>query len=144
MSVAFCDLKAHGNCTVTVGIEATMKPVQIVKGSWSALQEASRTLFRVLGLSIISEGLQSLRHPMGKGYTEPTKIAIRQSRTHALLRAAIHITPLSVALWEVILNWNTYYAGATIRNIAYYQFGAKIHEMTAQASLAAILFTCIR
>ena len=90
-------------------------------------------------------GLRSLRHlTIGKGYTEPTKIAIRRSRTTALLRALIHVVPLSVALWEVILNWNTYYVGESIRNIAYYQFGAKVHEMTAQASLAAIIFTCVR
>lgn len=62
----------------------------------------------------------------------------------ALLRALIHVVPLSVALWEIVLNWNTNYVGATIRNRAYYQFGAKIHEMTAQASLAAIVFTYVR
>ena len=90
-------------------------------------------------------GLRSLRRlSIGKGYDEPTKVAIRQSRTTALLRALIHIAPMGVALWEVIWNWNTYYVGATIRNLAYYQFGAKVHEMAAQASLAAIVFTYVR
>ena len=113
-----------------------MKPGQVLMGSWSALQ---------LGRNIILAGLKSLRHfSVGKGYTEPTKIASRKSRTTALLRALIHVVPFSVAIWEVILNWNTYYVGATIRNIAYYQFGSKIHEMTAQASLAAIVFTYVR
>ena len=122
-----------------------MKPGQVLKGSWSALQDGSKIIFRILGLNIIMAGLKSLRHfSVGKGFTEPTKVAIRKSRTTALLRALIHVVPLSIALWEVMLNWNTYYVGATIRNIAYYQFGAKFHEMTAQASLAAIIFTYIR
>lgn len=90
-------------------------------------------------------GLRSLRNlSIGKGFDEPTKVAIHQSRSIACLRALIHIAPLGVALWEIILNWNTYFVGATIRNIAYYQFGAKIHEMAAQASLAAVVFTYIR
>ena len=102
-------------------------------------------LLRILGLDIIVAALKSLRRLMiGKGYTEPTKIAIRQSRKTALLRAFIHIAPLGIALWEITLNWNTYYVGATIRNIAYYQFGAKVHEMAAQASLTAIVFTYVR
>ena len=49
-----------------------------------------------------------------------------------------------MSLWEIIFKWNTYYMGATIRNQAYYQFGAKVHEMTAQASLSAIVFFCVR
>ena len=90
-------------------------------------------------------GLKSLRNfSVGKGYSEPTKVAIRRSKMTALLRAFIHVGPLGVALYEIILNWNTYYVGASIRNIAFYQFGAKIHEMAAQASLAAIVFTYIR
>ena len=122
-----------------------MKPGQILRAWWSMLQSWSKVIFRVLGLSIIVAGLKSLRNvSVGKGYDEPTKIAIRQSRPVAFLRALIHIAPLSVALWEVILNWNNYYVGATIRNIAYYQFGAKVHEMAAQASLAAIVFTYVR
>ena len=42
------------------------------------------------------------------------------------------------------MNWNTYYVGASIHNLAYYQFGAKIHEVTAQASLAAVVFSYVR
>ncbi len=111
----------------------------------AAFQTGSKVLFRVLGLSMIVAGFEAIRRlSVGKGYDEPTKIAIRQSRTTALLRSLIHVAPLGLALWEIILNWNTYYVGATIRNIAYYQFGAKVHEMAAQASLAAIVFTYVR
>lgn len=94
---------------------------------------------------MIVSAFRSLRYlAVGKGYDEPTKIAIRKSRTTALTRGLIHIIPVGVALWEIIINWNTYWLGAAIRNQAYYQFGAKVHEMTAQASLAAIVFSYIR
>ena len=105
----------------------------------------TNVFFRALGLGVILSAFRSLRHlTVGKGYTEPTKIAIRKSRTTALIRALIHVVPVSVALWEVIMNWNTYYLGSSIHNLAYYQFGAKIHKMTAQASLAAIIFSYVR
>lgn len=112
-----------------------------MKASREALQDGARVVSRALGLNVIFIGLRAVRHlTVGKGYDEPIKVAIRKSRTTALLRALIHIVPLGVALWEIILNWNTYYVGGSIRSLAYYQFGAKIHEMTAQASIAAILF----
>lgn len=72
------------------------------------------------------------------------KIAIRRSRTTALLRTLIHIVPIGVALWEVIFNWNTYYVGSYALNQVYYQLGAKIHEIMMQASLAAIIFSYVR
>ena len=122
-----------------------MKPAATIKRSWSAVQDGFRVLFRVLGLNLIVAGVKALRHAsVGKGYDEPIKKAIRRSRKTALLRALIHVAPVGVALWEVVLNWNTYYVGATIRNLAYYQIGAKVHEIAAQASLAAIVFTYIR
>ena len=102
-------------------------------------------LCRALGLYAVISAFRFLRHQtVGKGYDEPIKVAIRKSRTQALMRAFIHIVPVCVALWEITINWNTYYLGATIRNQGYYQFGVKMHEMTAQASLAAIVFTYIR
>ena len=122
-----------------------MKISRALKGLQAAFQDGSKVLFRALGLSLIVAGLRSLRNlSIGRGYSEPTKVAIRQSRTIAILRALIHIVLFSVALWEITLNWNTYFVGSQIRNLAYYQFGAKIHEMTAQALLAAIVFSFVR
>ena len=122
-----------------------MKPNRALSASRSAIQDGSKVLFRALGLSLIVAGFRFLRHlSIGRGYSEPTKVAIRQNRTIALLRALIHIAPVSVAIWEIVLNWNTYFVGSEIRNLAYYQFAAKIHEMTAQASLAAIIFSFVR
>ena len=122
-----------------------MKFSNPMRPAWRIVQDTTTVLFRALGLHVIVSAFRSLRHlAVGKGYDEPTKIAIRASRTTALIRALVHIVPISVAVWEIIINWNTYYLGATIRNQAYYQFGAKVHEMTAQASLAAIVFSYIR
>ncbi|KAI4115064.1 MAG: hypothetical protein LQ345_004271, partial [Seirophora villosa] len=83
-------------------------------------------------------------HWTGRGFHEPTKIAIRKDRGIALLRGSIHIVPLGVCLLEIILNWNVYYVGSKVYNLALYQFLAKVHEFTIQASLAAVLFSVIR
>ena len=113
--------------------------------TWLSSHNLTNVFFRALGFVVIPSAFRSLRRlTVGKGYTEPTKIALRKSRTTALIRALIHVVPVSVALWEVIINWNTYYLGARVHNLAYYQFGAKVHEMTAQASLAAVVFSYVR
>ena len=122
-----------------------MKFFKLARPAWLVLQDTITTLFRALGLHAFVSAFRYLRHlAVGKGYDEPTKIAIRKSRTIALMRALIHVVPISVALWEIIINWNTYFLGPVVRNQAYYQFGAKVHEMTAQASLAAIVFSYVR
>ena len=109
------------------------------------LLDGSQILCRVLGLNIIVSFFVFLRHrALGKGYTEQTKVAIRKSRTTALLRALIHIVPVGVAMWEIALNWNTYFVGYAIYNQAYYQFGAKAHEIFIEASLSAIVFSYVR
>ena len=115
------------------------------KDPWKLLQDSSKTLCRALGLNILFSLFASLRHEMvGKGYTEATKIAIRKSRTTALLRALIHFIPVGVALWEIVLNWNTYFVGYDVYNLAYYQFGAKLHEIAIEASLSAVIFSYVR
>ena len=103
-----------------------------------------KTSLRALGLPIFVHAFGFLRHPMGKGLHESIKIAINQNRSVALGRALIHLIPVSVALCEIILNWNTYYVGASAYNQATYQLLAKIHELMIQASLAAIIFSNIR
>ena len=126
-------------------MKLSMKFSNPMRPAWRVFQNSITILFRALGLHVTVAAFRFLRHSMiGKGYDEPTKIAIRKSRTTALLRAFIHIIPIGVAIWEIIINWNTYYLGTTIRNQAYYQFGAKAHEMAVQASLAAIVFSYIR
>ena len=99
-------------------------------------------VFRTFGLSIIS--LSKLPFRARKATQEPLKTAIQRSRFKAFLRALIHVIPVGVALWLVALNWNMYYVGSFARNQLLYQLGAKIHEMTIQASLAAIIFSHVR
>ena len=87
-----------------------------LRAAQEALKDGTRVICRALGLNVIMSGLQSVRHfTLGKGYDEPTKIAIRKIRKIASLRALIHVVPLGVALWEITLNWNTYYVGESIR-----------------------------
>lgn len=106
--------------------------------------EASQALLRALGLNIIAHALNPIRNFRGRGSSERTKIAIRKNRKIALLRSLVHIVPLGVALYEIILNWNTYYVGSTTYNLAVYQFLAKVHELTIQASVAAVVFSFVR
>ena len=116
-----------------------------MKLPWPSLQDCANSMFRALGLNLLTSVYRSLQHlAVGKGYEEHTKIAIRGDRTIASLRTLIHAAPVGVALWEIIINWNTYYLGSSIRSLAWYQVGAKTHEISAQASLATIVFTYIR
>ena len=135
---------------------------QTIKKLWSKLQESSQILCRAIGLNILVSSFKFIRHPWGKGFEERTKIAIRKSQPVALLRALIHVVPVGVALWEVTLNWNTYYVGSFLLkqvrytlskflpcsillfDQVYYQTAAKAHELMIQASLAAVIFSYIR
>ena len=66
---------------------------------WKPLQEGGKTLYRALGLNVIYFFLTFLRYQtVKKGYTEQIKIAIRKSRTIALLRVLIYIIPVSMVL----------------------------------------------
>lgn len=98
-----------------------------------------------MGLAIIPHAFRSLgRHFTGKGLHEPIKVAVRKHYTIAILRGVIHILPISFALVEIILNWNTYYIGVSPYNQAVYQLLAKIHEIMIQASLATVILAYIR
>lgn len=109
------------------------------------LQDCGKTVSRALGLHVVVFLLRFLRYQLvGKGYTEKTKIAVRRSRTTALVRALIHIVPLGVAMWEIELNWNSYFVGYAVYDQAYYQIGAKAHEMAIVASLSAVIFSYVR
>lgn len=120
------------------------KSLRAMNKFWLSVQNVFKTAFRALGLSVIVSSIKSLRHPLGRGFEERTKIAIRKSRSTALLRALIHVVPVGIAIWEVALNWNTYYVGSTALRLVYYQIAAKAHEMMIQASLATIIFSYVR
>ena len=102
---------------------------------------------RVLGLNVFVTFFRYLgrqQRRLGRRHEESIKVAIRRSRGVALLRTLIHIVPVGIAIWEVVLNWNTYYVGSFALNQVYYQLGAKVHEIMMQASLAAMVFSYIR
>ncbi|KAL8779968.1 MAG: hypothetical protein Q9213_006693 [Squamulea squamosa] len=103
-----------------------------------------KSTFRALGLPMITHALGSLRHPMGKGFQEIPKIAIHRDRSMALLRVLVYLAPVGAALAEIIINWNTYYAGTAVYNLATYQVLAKLHELMMQASIATLIFSSIR
>ena len=118
---------------------------QVIRSAKSMLGNTGKTLCRALGLNLVVSGFGFLRHQtVGKGYTEQTKVAIRKSRTTALQRSMVHTFPVSVALWEIVLNWNTYFVGYSVYNQAVYQFGAKLHEIAIEASLSAVVFSYVR
>ncbi|KAI4134873.1 MAG: hypothetical protein LQ347_001155 [Umbilicaria vellea] len=74
---------------------------------FSSVKESSKVAFRVLGLSAfiqLLERFSKFRKGIGKRYEEPVKIAIHHNRTTALLRTLIHIVPVGIAMWEVVLN----------------------------------------
>lgn len=60
---------------------------------WIEIKDLCKVIARVLGLGLFVSSLEFLRHPHGKGFEEPTKIAIRKSHSIALLRASIHVIP---------------------------------------------------
>lgn len=117
---------------------------QVVARIWSRFQQISKTFFRATGLSAIVAGLEFIRHPLGKGQDEGRKVAISRERPTAFLRSLIHVVPVGVTIWEIVLNWNTYYVGSSAYAIVYYQLGSKVHETMIQASLAAIIFSYVR
>lgn len=120
------------------------KPLRAIRHFWSNVKNSLKTTFRALGLSAIISFIKFLRYPFGKGFEERTKIAVRKSRSAALLRSLVHAAPVGIAIWEIALNWNTYYVGSTAPRLVYYQIAAKAHEMMIQASLAAIIFSYVR
>ena len=74
---------------------------------------------------------------------EDAKIAIHKNRLSSVLRALIHLIPICGAVTLIALNCHQLYVGPYLNNINLLQFAAKLHELTMQASLAAILFTYI-
>ncbi|KAI4252292.1 MAG: hypothetical protein L6R42_008019, partial [Xanthoria sp. 1 TBL-2021] len=83
---------------------------------------------------------------------ETRKVAIRQDRVVAALAGAIHVLPAGIAISIAILNSVGYYIGEELagtqgkddEKLAGLQLAAKLHELTMQASLAAMLLQYVR
>ena len=75
---------------------------------------------------------------------EHPKIALRQDRTVAAIRAAVHLVPLGGAIVVVALNLMGYYYGDANAWVSILQFVAKAHEMLMQVSIAFEVWSFMR
>ncbi|KAL8946015.1 MAG: hypothetical protein Q9222_007528 [Ikaeria aurantiellina] len=109
-----------------------------------------RSFCRSLGLGLLYEKWQKV-FQKSEAY-ETRKIAIREDRLVAALAGAIHVLPASVAISIALLNSYGYYIGEELagpqgqddEKLAGLQLAAKLHELTIQASIAAMLLQYIR
>ena len=111
-----------------------------------AFKRDATLVLRALGFYILVCWIRSLSFNKlkKKSRCELPKVALQKNRSSALLRGSIHVVPVAGALFLASINLYQYYVGASIKPLALYQFVAKIHEITIQASLAAIVFSYIR
>ena len=79
-----------------------------------------------------------------KDFLEPKKVTVSHRRVASLLKALIHIPPLTFALFEIITNLRGHYLGASFEKQSSYQLAAKAHELAIYASLTAIVTSYIR
>jgi len=91
-------------------------------------------LLRTHGLPILSKS------PKG----EEKLPAIRKSRPKALLQASIHLVPVIICIFLLILNLRSYYLGKFEKWNSAFQFAAKLHELSMQASIAIVVLAYIR
>lgn len=119
--------------------------------SYNAVPRASfRRLCRSLGLGLFYESWRKFFGSLE--VYETRKVAIREDRWIAALTGSIHVLPASVAISIALLNSFGYYIGEELagaqgqddEKLAGLQLAAKLHELTIQASIAAMLLQYIR
>lgn len=124
-----------------LGTGHSRKPLPRLPRGWSRVCHEAGLFLRTIGLGIVVTAFQGF---LTKNFSEPEKIAIRQNRVTALLRALIHALPLGLAIFEIVLNWKSHYVGAFFVKQNYFQFVAKTHEILMQASIATVVLSYIR
>ena len=103
-----------------------------------------------MGLALFYEAWHSTKTK--KQPYETRKIAIRQDRFIAALAGTIHLLPASIAIAIALLNSIGYYIGEELagpkgqdeEKLAGLQLAAKLHELTIQASITAMLLQYVR
>lgn len=120
----------------TLGQGQATKPLPQLPRGWSRVRHETGLFLRSIGLGIVVTFFQDF---FTKSFSEPEKVAIRQSRVTALLRSLIHALPLGVAIFEIFLNWKGHYIGKHFDKQNYLQFVAKLHEILMQASIATVI-----
>ena len=110
-----------------------------------AVTQQAHVVLRALGLGILTCWLRSLFSKTRYQRIEPPKVAIRKHRPSALLGALVHLIPVAGAIALISINIHEYYiTRESVRSLVVYQLLAKIHEISIQASVAAIVFSYIR
>ena len=111
----------------------------------------TRSFCRALGLGLFYNAFHRLRH-RGRPVFEQRKVALRSDRYYAFLAGCIHFLPMSASVILAALNIAGYYIGGELsgksghdsEKFAGLQFASKLHELTINASLAAMVFSYIR
>ena len=112
-----------------------------VSRGWSRIGRETSIFLKSIGLGIIVSTYQAI---FRKGFSEPKKVTIRRSRITSFFTSLIHVIPLAIALYEIVLNLRGRYVGEYFTQQAYYQLAAKAHEILIDASLSSIVLTYIR
>lgn len=126
---------------MTLDIDQATKPLPQLPRGWSRVCHEIGLFLRSIGLGILVTSFQGF---FTNNFLEPEKVAIHQSRVTALLRALIHLLPLGLAIFEIVLNWRCHYVGAIFDKQNYLQFAAKAHEILIQASMTTIVLSYTR
>ena len=108
-------------------------------------------LCRALGIGLFYQLIYQKFHP-SKKIAEPKKIAIREDRWMAIFAGSIHLIPIAATAIICGLNLSGYYIGGELAGFSNeddakfigLQFAAKLHELTINASLTAIIFSFVR
>lgn len=111
----------------------------------------AQKLCHAVGVDFLYHICYGIRHK-GAAVPEEKKIAIRKDHWMASLAGAIHLIPVSASLTLIVLNCYGYYIGGELAGISGQddakflglQFAAKLHELTLNASLAAVILSYIR
>jgi hypothetical protein len=117
-------------------------------------QSLPTSFFRALGLSILTYAYPAIfaKRTRPSSDHEEKKVAISRHRGLAALRCCIHIVPIGVSVTLAYLNIHGYYIGGELAGpsgqdsakLGGLQFAAKMHELSINASIAAMLLSYIR
>lgn len=129
---------------VTQAAQSHRKPAKSTQGT------LFQTLCSALHLQILYYAIAS--RLWGNRVDEETKMPVKRSRPHAILRCTIHVIPVAAALLLVSFNLHGYYIGGELagavgqdtQKLAGLQFAAKLHELLMLASLGVVVFTMVR
>ena len=135
------DIFADYTSRQTPAASQAVKPLPPLPRGWPRIRHETGLFLRGIGLGIV---VTFFRGIFTKDFLEPEKVAIRRSRITALLRTLIHVVPVGLAIFEIVLNLKGHFVGKTFDKQSHLQFVAKAHEISMQASLATIILSYIR